>query len=76
MKALKTPLHIFERLRVVCVDSTGPELRETQSVSGQALEFCPSEIFFFFHVGRNLVNFAPARGGKSFAACRLVFGGR
>jgi hypothetical protein len=51
VKALKTPLHIFERLRVVCVDSTGPELRETQSVSGQALEFCPSEIFSFFTWG-------------------------
>jgi hypothetical protein len=42
---------------------------------GFAPRFCPTEIFFFFLVGRNSVNFAPARPRKSFAARRLVRGG-
>jgi hypothetical protein len=45
------------------------------AVSGQAVDFCPSEIFFFFLVGRNSVNFAPRGARKSFAGCPLASGG-
>jgi hypothetical protein len=34
---------------------------------GQAHDFCTTELFFFFHVGRNSANFAPPRSRKSFA---------
>jgi hypothetical protein len=32
---------------------------ERGALSGGVLEFCTSEIIFFFHVGRNSANFAP-----------------
>ncbi|HEY3394376.1 MAG TPA: hypothetical protein VGK58_16805 [Lacipirellulaceae bacterium] len=66
-KSAQNSLHLFERLRVMHVGWIGHFLDETQAVLGQFFDFCTTEIFFFFLVGRNSANFAPARPPKLLA---------
>jgi hypothetical protein len=44
-------------------------------MTAASIDFCTTEIFFFFVVGRNSVSFAPRAGCKSFVALWLAHRG-